>query len=373
MRLPAVLMRGGTSKCWVFDERELDGLGIDRDRVLLRLYGSPDARQLDGVGGATSTTSKAVLLQPSQTPGIDVDYTFAQVGIAEERVDWSNNCGNCSSVVGLYAVQRGWVEPTGEITRVVVRNTNTDATIVQEVTTPGRAPANEGTSLMDGVSFPAPGIGLGFMDPAGAVTGELLPSGHPLDELTSGRGPVRASLVDAGNPTALLWGPDIGLTGAETPAEVDDPSTGLLPELMAARAHASELMGIASDRADADGVSLAIPKLAWAAPAPHPRGEARLRVRMLSMGRMHPALAITASVAVAMAADLPGTVVPDDARSFPLHLNTPSGTLTVRGERAESGKLAGVFVHRTARRLATAELDVPLTPAMGPEPVSESP
>ncbi|GAA3738095.1 hypothetical protein HDA32_005349 [Spinactinospora alkalitolerans] len=360
MQVRAVLMRGGTSKCWVFDERVLDRLGLDRDRTLLRLYGSPDPRQLDGVGGATSTTSKAVILAPSTRSGVHVDYTFAQIGIADERVDWSNNCGNCSAVVGLYAVQQGWVRPEGDTTRVSVYNTNTAKTIVQDVPTPGGAATNEGDSRITGVAFPAPGVGLGFVDPAGAVTGSLLPTGRPVDELRSGRGPVRASLVDAGNPAALLWGPDIGLMGGEEPVDVDADPT-LLADLAQARAHASELMGISAHRSVADEVSRAVPKLVWLAPAPEPAaaGAAGIAARMLSMGRTHPALAITACVAIAAAAAIPGTVVPEEARTVPLLLDTPSGTIPVRAEAAPDGRIDTVFVERTARRIATAELEVP--------------
>lgn len=358
MRVPAVLMRGGTSKCWVFDERELARFGPDRDRVLLRVYGSPDPRQIDGVGGATSTTSKAVLLAPSPRPTADVDYTFGQVGITEERVDWSNNCGNCSAVAGLYAVQHGWVAPTGETTRVVVHNTNTGKDILQDVPTPGGRPTNTGDALVSGVPFPAPRIGLGFVDPAGAVTGALLPTGRPVDVLESGRGPVRATLVDAGNPLALLWGPDIGLTGKEDPAEVDaDPR--LLADLARARAHASELMAIAPDRSAADRVSRAVPKLAWLGPAAEP-DTAHVAARMLSMGRMHPTLAITGSVAIAAACTVAGTVAPEGARGPRLRLETPSGVIGVRSEPAADGTLGAVFVERTARRLAVAELEADL-------------
>lgn len=355
MQVPAVLMRGGTSKCWVFDTRELDAVPVDRDSLLLRLYGSPDPRQVDGVGGATSTTSKAVLLSPSAAPGVDVDYTFAQVGIAEERVDWSNNCGNCSTVVGLYALQQGWVTPSGETTRVVVHNTNTDKVILQDVPTPGGAPTNVGDSLIDGVPFPAPRVDLGFSRPGGAVTGALLPTGRPVDELQTSYGSVRASLVDAANPTALLWGPDIGLTGKEVPSAVDGDAE-LLSVLSEARAHASALMGIAPTSADADRVSRAIPKLAWLAPAEH--GDDGVFGRMLSMGKTHPALAVTVSVAFAAAAITSGTVVPRPPGDEPLHIATPSGGVAVRAQCDETGSLEVAFVRRNARRLATAGLEV---------------
>ncbi|WP_039787141.1 PrpF domain-containing protein [Actinoalloteichus spitiensis] len=371
--VPAVLMRGGTSKCWTFDLRELDGLTEDRDGLLLRAYGSPDLRQVDGVGGATSTTSKAALLAPSERDGVHVEYTFAQIGITEAKVDWSNNCGNCATVVGLYAVQEGWVSPTGDLTRVMVLNTNTGKLIAQDVPTPGGRPTNEGEVLIDGVPFPGPGIRMGFVRPQGAVTGRLLPTGRAVDHLDTERGQVRATLVDAGNPSALLWGPDLGLDGTELPAQVDqDPD--LLRVLDQARAHASELMGIAPDRTRAAEVSRAIPKLAWLAPSSDQRttsgeavraDEADVSARMLSMGRTHPALAVTVSVAVAAAAATPGTVVPENARDRdPLRLSTPSGVLPL-WTTTRDGELDTVFVLRNARRLATATLDVPTLAPLG--------
>ncbi|MEQ3553279.1 PrpF domain-containing protein [Pseudonocardia nematodicida] len=356
MQIPAVLMRGGTSKCWVFDERDLDRCGLDRDTALLRVYGSPDPRQIDGVGGATSTTSKAAVVAPSGRDGIDVDYTFAQIGIAEGKVDWSNNCGNCSSVVGLHAVQQGWVAPRGEVTRVVVYNTNTGKTILQDVPTPDRRPTNAGDAMIIGVPFPGPRIELGFVDPSGAVTGRLLPTGRPQEKLTGRRGTVRATLVDAANPMALLWGPDIGLSGTEDPAAVDADAE-LLADLAEYRAQASELMGIAPEAASADTVSRAIPKLAWIAPAPDP-AVADAAVRMLSMGRTHPALAITGLVAVTGACSVPGSVAPPGTDvSAGLRILSPSGVIGVRSETNPDGSLSAVFVERTARRIATAELE----------------
>src|SRR5215217_4466074 len=132
-------MRGGTSKCWVFERDVLTVPGRSVDEVLLRLYGSPDPRQVDGVGGATSTTSKAIILHRPAAGDIDVEYTFAQVGIEEAGVDWGSNCGNGSAVVGLYAIEKGWVVPTGDVTRIVARNPNTNQIIVQRVPTPAGA------------------------------------------------------------------------------------------------------------------------------------------------------------------------------------------------------------------------------------------
>ncbi|NQD42963.1 PrpF domain-containing protein, partial [Glutamicibacter halophytocola] len=139
MNIQAEWMRGGTSKCWVFESEHLDETATSLDELLPKVFGSPDSRQIDGVGGATSTTSKAVILHRSSDAEIDVEFTFAQVGIEEATVDWGSNCGNCSAVVGLYAIEQGWITPSGDTTRVTTRNTNTGQIIIQRVDTPGGA------------------------------------------------------------------------------------------------------------------------------------------------------------------------------------------------------------------------------------------
>lgn len=177
MKIEAEWMRGGTSKCWVFETETLNETSIDLDELLPRLFGSPDSRQIDGVGGATSTTSKAMILRRPSDPSVDVEFTFAQVGIEEATVDWGSNCGNCSAVVGLYAIEKGWVTPKGDTTRIVTRNTNTGQLIIQQVATPSGALPIVPDAHMPGVAFPGFKVGLGFQDPAGKTTGELLPTG----------------------------------------------------------------------------------------------------------------------------------------------------------------------------------------------------
>ena len=158
-QVPAVWMRGGTSKCWVFLEEDLQHPTLTVDEVLLRLFGSPDSRQVDGVGGGTSTTSKAVILRRSDRPGVDVDYTFAQVGITEPRVDWGSNCGNCSAVVAPYAVAAGWVPAAEPLTTVRVLNTNTQQMIIQQVAVRDGAVDESPVQQIPGVPFPGPPSG----------------------------------------------------------------------------------------------------------------------------------------------------------------------------------------------------------------------
>ncbi|XVX19251.1 PrpF domain-containing protein [Actinomycetota bacterium] len=240
----ATWMRGGTSKCWVFRREDLEVPGMTVDEVLLRVYGSPDRRQVDGVGGGTSTTSKAVILSQSDRPDVDVDYTFAQVGIEEAKVDWGSNCGNCSAVVAAFAVREGWVSTGDPSTSVRVLNTNTDQLIVQELDTPGGQLTEEPTASIPGVPFPGAPVRMGFLDPAGRTTGRLFPSGNPSDELPDGAGRIRATLVDAGAPVVALRASDVGLTGQESLAEID-ASPELLARLDGIRRQSAVAMGIA--------------------------------------------------------------------------------------------------------------------------------
>lgn len=347
----ATLMRGGTSKCWVFEHDALAVPGRGVDEVLLRLYGSPDPRQLDGVGGATSTTSKAVLLAPSARPDADVDYTFAQVGISDGRVDWTSNCGNCSAVVGPYALRRGWVAPTGDVTEVRVHNTNTDQLIVLEVATPGGEVQEEGDVVIPGVATPGLGVRMWFVDPGGRTTGALWPSGRTTDEIDG----VPVTLVDAGAPVVVVPAPAVGLTGRESVSEIDaDPA--LLARLDGIRRRGAVLMGLA---AAPEQAARATPKLALAAAGVPGRSD--LTIRMLSMGRAHPALAVTGSIALTLAAREPGTVLADlvsgDRDTVNLDMDTPAGVVSTAIADREGRTAVGVW--RTARRLADALLALP--------------
>lgn len=348
-------MRGGTSKCWVFEREALAVPGYTVDEALLRLFGSPDPRQVDGVGGATSTTSKAVIVSPSSRPGIDVDYTFAQIGIDDATVDWGSNCGNCSAVVAPYALDAGWVTPTGDETLVRIHNTNSDQVIVERIATPnGRWEANEDT-MIPGVPFPGTAVGLGFVNPAGRSTGSLFPTGRTTDRLAVDGEVVTATLIDAGAPLVVITSHaarlgDVGF--ADWPVEA-------LPELErleGIRRSAAVAMGLASTTS---GAARAIPKLAIVSPLPA-SDDADLNVMMLSMGRPHPALAITGSIGLTLAAANAGTVVAD-ALVTPIdsgvRFNTPAGVIETWRRSLDGDDVVGAT--RTARLLATAELPLP--------------
>lgn len=360
MKIATEWMRGGTSKCWVFEAEHLQQSGSSLDALLPRLFGSPDPRQIDGVGGATSTTSKAVILhRAADEDEADVEFTFAQVGIEEATVDWGSNCGNCSAVVGLYALEKGWVVPTGEMTRIVTRNTNTGQIIIQRVPTPDRALPPIPDTAMPGVPFPGYRVGLGFQDPAGRTTGALLPTGSPTDTITAGGTPLTVSMVDAGAPVVIVRAEELGLDPARY--ECWQPGVELqLDTLEHVRRQAAVRMGLAPTIA---GAARAIPKLAIVA-APTPADPTcDVNVMMLSMGKPHPALAITGSIALTLAARTAGTVlhgITGGAVGETLWLRTPAGVIETWIEEHDGTLLVGA--DRTARTIAAATIHLPEAP-----------
>lgn len=356
MKIEAEWMRGGTSKCWVFETGQLGATGTSPDVLLPRLFGSPDHRQIDGVGGATSTTSKAMILHRPAEAGVDVEFTFAQVGIEEAAVDWGSNCGNCSAVVGLYAIEKGWVVPTGDVTRIVTRNTNTGQVIIQRVSTPAGALPIVPQAQMPGVPFPGYRVGLGFLDPAGMTTGRLLPTGSATDTIVAGGTRWTVSMVDAGAPVVMLRAEDLGLD----PERYGGWPAGLelqLDTLEHIRRQAAVRMGLAATPGEA---ARAVPKVAVVtAPSPSD-AESDVAVVMLSMGKPHPALAITGSIALTLAARTPGTLLGDitgGTASPTLRLRTPAGVIETWSEERDGSLLVGV--DRTARTIATATIHLP--------------
>ncbi|HEY4458363.1 MAG TPA: PrpF domain-containing protein [Pseudonocardiaceae bacterium] len=365
IRVPATLMRGGTSKCWVFDADMLDALPVDVESVLLAAYGSDDPRQIDGVGGATSTTSKAMMVRAANRPDSDIEYTFGQVGIGAHSVEWGSNCGNCATAVGLYAVQTGLVPVRSGRTEVRMFNTNTGARLRTTIDTPGGIVPEVGTATVPGVHAGGVAVDLAFLDPAGDTTGKLLPTGRGVDLL--GEAGIPATLVDAGAPAVLIPADALGLTGLESPDE-------LLPhvdELAILRRAAALKMGLATP---ADPISYAVPKIGIVGPAYtyHDVDDMLINVddidvsvRMISMHAPHPAIGLTSAVAIAAAATVPDGVVAEllagqqDRRM--LRIGTPAGVITARTEFDADGALTGVALARAARRIAVAEVFVPIS------------
>jgi 2-methylaconitate isomerase len=380
-KISALYMRGGTSKGVFFRAEDLPVDEPQRDAILLRVIGSPDAygKQIDGMGGATSSTSKVVILRRSEQPGCDVDYLFGAVAIDSAVIDWSGSCGNLAAAVGPAALHWGLLPaPRDGLATVRIWQVNTRSHIVARVPMLDGEVQEEGDFLLDGVSFPAAEIELQFPDPGGeggaSGAGGLFPTGRPLDRLDiPGVGPIELTLINAGNPAVFVDAAALGLRGDESQQQVNDDAA-LLARCEAVRAHAAVAMGLAASAEEATTSRPATPKLAFVsvprayAAADGRRVEAQsidLNVRILSMGRLHHAMTGTGAVAIAAAAAIPGTVVrrcaqPDAAGR--LRFGHPSGTMTVGAEAAfQDGQwqVARVSMSRSARRLMEGVVLVP--------------
>lgn len=361
-RIRAVYMRGGTSRCLVFHEEDLPRSGAARDRILASALGSPDpyGRQLDGLGGGISSLSKACLVGPSQHPDADVDYTFAQIDVKSGAVDYKGNCGNCSSVVGPFAIDEKLVAAVEGETIVRIHNTNTKKLIVAHVPVVDGEAAVTGNFELPGVPGLGARIALDFLDPGGAGTGRLLPTGRARDTVLG----IEASLVDATNPVVFVRARDLGLTGTESPTAID-ADRELSARLEAIRVAAAEMMGIPG--------SAAVPKIAMVAPPQSFAGldgrtyapdEMDVVSRVISMGNCHRAFALTVAMCLAVAARVPGSLVEEAcaSRAGDVRLGHPSGVLpvsaavTVRDGVAHAER---VTVYRTARRLMEGAVRIP--------------
>ncbi|MFQ5829620.1 MAG: 2-methylaconitate cis-trans isomerase PrpF family protein [Candidatus Methylomirabilia bacterium] len=372
-RIRAVYMRGGTSRALFFHDSDLSEDPATRDRILLSALGSPDpyGRQLDGLGGGISSLSKAVIVGPSTTPEADLDYTFAQVSVGEPLVDYTGNCGNCTAAVGPFAIDEGLVGAEEPEATVRLYNTNTKKLIVARVPVAAGEAAVMGDFELPGVAGGGARIALDFLDPGGAVTGALLPSGQPRQVLeVPSVGEVEASLIDATNPIVFVRAQDLGCAGTEPPDAVDS-NAALLVRLEAIRTTAAGLMGLAP--------SPALPKVAMVAvPAPFRALDGRpvkaeqvdVAARVMSMGTCHRAFALTAAMCLAVAARIEGTVVhqalgtPARRAQLPsdLRLGHPSGILPINAtvvRNGEAWEARRVTVYRTARRLMEGWVRVP--------------
>jgi 2-methylaconitate cis-trans-isomerase PrpF len=369
-RLPAVFMRGGTSKAIVFHARHLPAARSAWDAIFLAALGSPDPnmRQLDGMGGGVSSLSKVCVVAPSSRADADVDYTFAQVRIDRARVDYSSNCGNMSSAIGPYAIDEGLLaRPSAGQAVVRIHNTNTHKIIVSRFAMDAEEAAVRGDMEIDGVAGTGAPIRLEFLDPGGARTGRLLPTGRAADVLdVPGIGRVPASMVDAANPCVFVPAEAIGARAAELPTEIEGNGR-LLAVLEGIRRAAAVAMGIAGDHETAGALS--IPFVGFVAP-PMPMRLASGRelaardmdiaVRMMSNGQAHRATPLTGALCLAVCARLPGSIASAlvqrtaDAGGE-IRIAHASGVMVVDakleadGVRGPHADYAAVY--RTARRL----------------------
>ncbi len=375
LAIPAVFMRGGTSRAVMFHSRDLPDRS-EWDPIFLAAMGSPDpnGRQLNGMGGGISSLSKVCILAPSERADADIDYTFAQVQIRDPRVDYSSNCGNMSSAVGPFAVDEGIVRPNGDTAVVRIFNTNTRKIIRSTFPLEDSRAATEGDLAIPGVAGTGAPVRLDFLAPGGATTGRLLPTGRTTDRLDApGVEPIEVSMVDAANACVFVRARDLGLTGRELPEELErDP--GLLDRLQSIRRQASVAMGIARDDAEARTIA-AVPIIGFVAPPmgastlsgdPIAAGQVDLTTRFLSNGQPHRALPLTASLCTAVAANIAGTLVAQalaPGAGAQVRIGMPSGILTVGADVAQDGSgqwvaHSGAF-YRTARRLFDGRIYVP--------------
>jgi probable AcnD-accessory protein PrpF len=384
LRIPAAYMRGGTSKGVFFVRADLPPAarepGPARDALMLRVIGSPDAyaKHTDGMGAATSSTSKVAILDKSGRPGCDVDYLFGAVAIEDPVVDWSGNCGNLSAAVGPFAIARGLLAaPADGIAEVHIWQANIGKKIIAHVPMNRGAVEETGDFVLDGVAFPAAEVRLEFLDPGageGKQDGAMFPTGRVVDALEApGVGTLRATLINAGIASIFVEARALGLTGTELQGDVNT-NPALLARCEAIRARGAVAMGLAASPEDATAKRPHTPKLFFVAPpAPYTASSGRvvgaqdidLLARALSMGKLHHAMMGTGAVALAAAASIPGTVVYEaagGARRGTLRFGHPSGTLSVGADaerRGDAWTVTRVVVSRSARTLMEGWVRVP--------------
>ncbi len=379
-KIPAVFMRGGTSKAVIFLQSDLPADRGEWDAIFLAALGSPDpnGRQLNGMGGGISSLSKVCIVGPSDRDDADVDYTFAQVGVDRDNVGYGANCGNMSSAIGPFAVDEGLVAADGDDALVRIYNTNTDKIIHSRFAMDGDTAAVDGDFELTGVAGTGAPVRLEFRDPGGAATGRLLPTGNVIDEITvEGLGTIEASLIDAANPSVFVEAKAMGVTGTEDPADID-AMEDVMGHLEAIRAQAAVMMGIAETEKEATVNSPSTPFVGMVAGPMDARtlagetikaADADLTARMVSSGNTHRALPLTGALCCATAARIEGTLNHRHTRAAEagregedLRIMQPSGIIQVACTvtRTDDGWVAEqAGVYRTQRRLFEGRVLVP--------------
>lgn len=383
IKIPATYLRGGTSKGVFFKLENLPDSaqqpGEARDSLLMRVIGSPDpyGKHTDGMGGATSSTSKTVIISKSEQPGHDVDYLFGQVSIDQPFVDWSGNCGNLSAAVGAFAIANGMVDPAkvpdNGIAEVKIWQANIKKSIVNHVPITDRMPQETGDFELDGVTFPAAEVVVDFVDPADDEGGSIFPTGNLVDDLeVPGVGTFKATMINSGIPTIFLNADEIGYTGKELQDDINN-DVAALERFETIRAHGAIRMGLINSVEEAAGRQHT-PKIAFVAPAAEyaassgkqiTTDDIDLLVRALSMGKLHHAMMGTAAVAIASAAVIPGTLVnlaAGGGEKSSVRFGHPSGTLRVGAEATQADdewNVTKVSMSRSARVLMEGWIRVP--------------
>lgn len=366
-KIPCAIYRGGTSKPIFFLEKDLPRDAKERDQAVLHAFGSPDVRQIDGLGGADPLTSKVAYIGPSTVRDADLNYTFGYVGIAQPVIDYAGNCGNTSAAVGPFALLRGLIEPIEPITKVRIYNTNTKKMILAEFEVRNGQFLSEGNFTIDGVPGSGSKILLDFIGSGGAVTGKLLPTGKAREEVKFPTlGTLEVSMVDAANPFVFVRARDLGLRGNEDMDEFGN-NGATLKKCEEIRCVAAEIMGIAK-REEATSKSPGVPKIAVVAPpasysTPNGRVETSqvdIIARMTALQKLHKAYAVTGAVCLGTAAKVDGTIVHEIYRKIQpgnppaVRIGHPTGRLQVEIEiEKQNGQLelTKAALARTARLL----------------------
>jgi len=370
IKTPVVIMRAGTSKGVFIKEENLPKDQKERDELILKIFGSPDIRQIDGLGGADPLTSKLAIIGPPTREDADVDYTFGQVSYTEPLIDYSGNCGNISAGVGPFAIDEGLVKVEEPYTTVRVHNTNTGKILIERVEVVNGKAKVKGDYSIAGVPGTGSEITIDFSDTAGSATGKLLPTGNAIDKIeVTGYGEIEASLVDAANPVVFVRAKDLNLTGIETPAQIN-ANKEMLATLEEIRGKAAVMMGLVSDWKNAVKEAPAFPMIAFISPAQDyvdftkgkeiKESDVDFVSRLMFMQVMHKTYAGTATICTGAAARIEGTIVNEAMKAkgrgenSVLRIGHPAGVITVdAAAKFEDGvwKLEKAAISRTARRI----------------------
>mgnify|MGYP000097224121 FL=1 len=338
----AMWMRGGTSKGGYFLASDLPADSAERDRLLLRIMGSPDPRQIDGLGGADPLTSKIAVVKKSERPGIDVDYLFLQIFVDQAIVTDAQNCGNILAGIGGFAIERGLVPARDGKTPVTIFMENTDQTAIAVIETPGGQVRYDGDARIDGVPGTASPVQITFRDTAGSTCGALLPTGNAADMIDG----TEATLIDNGMPCVILRAVDLGISGTETREELE-ADDALKARLEAIRLKAGPLMNLG------DVTDKSVPKMTMLSP---PRSGGAISTRTFIPHRCHASIGVLGAVSVATACLIEGAVgsemavIPEGPRKS-MPIEHPIGETTVIAEMDESGSVIASGILRTARKL----------------------
>ncbi len=360
--VPCVIMRGGTSKGVFFKKEDLPQDVAERDKVILKVYGSGDPMQIDGLGGAYTVTSKTMIVWKSKQPDIDVEYLFGQVGIEKRIIDYSGNCGNLTAAVAPFAIDEGLVEAVEPYTTVRMHNVNTKKRIDAIVPTEDGMTKYDGDYFIAGVPNPGARIDVTWYDPKGSISGKLLPTGNPVDALKVNDSIIEVSIVDAANPAVFVRAKDLGMTGSELPGEIPPRILEILEKI---RAKAAEIMGLVDDASEALTKSPHFPHIAIInEPQDYKttnhrivrKNEYTILARLFSLQKMHHAYPVTGAISTAAAAKIPNSIVNElsEDRGDLVIIGHPKGTIDVRVKARKKGnstEIESATIGRTARKL----------------------